>query len=151
MPPNVPDDHAKGAPNLAYTVVTRKPNAFARALDSFLSDIKRNEDVKGPFYKEVLCELSRIALQDDSAQQNELAAQNLSAFIQEMDSRKRRDSKTLLFGEKLRPLVTGLSQFTTAADIAIQAGPGAAVVLYSGVRLVLQVGYVSKQNCVRGS
>jgi len=49
----------------------------------------------------------------------------------------------LHFGEKLRPLVTGLSQFTSVADIAIQAGPKAAVVLYSGARLVLQVGIYS--------
>jgi hypothetical protein len=144
MPPNAPGYYAKEAPAPAYAADVRKPNAFARAIDSFLSDIKRNEDIKSPFYKEVLCELSRIALQDDSAQQNEDAAQALSTFIQEMDRRKRRDSKTLRFGEKLRPLVTGLSQFTTVTDIAIQAGPKAAVVLYSGARLVLQVGYVSK-------
>jgi hypothetical protein len=43
------------------------------------------------------------------------------------------------FGEKLRPLVTGLAQFASAADIAIQAGPSAAIVLYSGARLIIQV------------
>ena len=112
MPPNASLYYAKEAPAPpAYAAVVRKPNAFARAIDSFLSDLKRNEDVKSPFYKEVLCELSRIALQDDSAQQNQHAAQALSAFIQEMDCRKRRESKTLRFGDKLRPLVTGLSHF----------------------------------------
>jgi len=139
MPPNAPVYRPEAPSGPSHTAGARKPNAFARAIDSFLSDIKRNEDVKSPFYKEVLSELGKIALQDDSAQQNQRAAQNLSVFIQEMDSRKRRDSKVMRFGEKLRPLVTGLAQFTTAADIAIQAGPSAAVVLYSGARLLLQV------------
>lgn len=114
-------------------------NPFARAIESFLSDVRRNEPVTSPFYKEVLCQLSNIALQDDSVQQNQLAAKALSTFIQKMEGRKRRDSRMLRFGEKLRPLLTGLSQFTTVADIAIQAGPGPAVVLYSAARLVLQV------------
>ena len=113
-------------------------NPFALAIDEFLYDIKRTEDLSSPFHREVLCQLSKVAIHDDSTRQNEQAAQALLAFIQDMDN-KRRDSKTFRCGEKLRPLVSGLSQFTSVTDIAIQAGPGAVVVLYSGARLVLLV------------
>lgn len=119
--------------------VRRQPNAFARAIDSYLSEVRCNEDVKSPFYRQVLCEISKIAHYDDSAQRSQQAAEDLSAFIQDMDCSKRRESKTLRLGEKLRPLVIGLSQFTSVADLLIQASPAAVMVLYSGARLVLQV------------
>lgn len=135
MAPNAPD----GSYSMPRTVAVRQPSPLARAIEAYLVDIKRDEDVRSPFYREVLCQLSNIALHDDSAQQGQLAAKALSAFIEDMDCRKRRDSKMIRFGERLRPLVTGLSQFTTVADIAIQASPTAAVILYSGARLVLQV------------
>jgi hypothetical protein len=136
MAPNNPNSYYSIPP----TVAVRQPSPFARAIESFLADVRRSEEVKSPFYKEVLCNLSNIALHDDSAQQSQQAAKALSAFIEDMDCRKRRDSKMIRFGERLRPLVVGLSQFTAVADIAIQATPKAAVILYSGARLVLQVG-----------
>jgi hypothetical protein len=134
MAPNAPKGHHTQLP--AVAVCPRNP--FSLAISSFLSDIVRDEEVNSRFYKEVLYQLSSIALHDDSAQQNQQAAKALSSFIQQMDGHKRRSSKMIRLGEKLRPLVTGLSQFTTVADIAIQAGPGAAVIIYSGARLVLQ-------------
>lgn len=116
-------------------------NPFARAIDSFLSDVRRNEDFKSPFFKEVLSQLSTLALHDGSTTQSQKCANDLAAFIEDMEFRKRRDSKTLRIAQRLSPLVSALSQYTATIDIVIQAAPTAAVVLYCGARLVLQVSF----------
>jgi hypothetical protein len=131
MPPN---EHPKSA-----TAKTNKPNPLVRTIESFLSDISRKEDAKSPFYKEVLFQLSNLLLQDNSAQHSRRCTDGLSAFIEQLERRQRRESKTMRISEKLRPLVTGLSQYTSAFDVAIQGSPAPGAVLYGGARLVLQV------------
>lgn len=135
MSPNV---SAPGAIAPAY-----QQNPFARALDSFLSEVRRSEDLKSPFFKEVLSQLSTLALHDGSTKQSRKCADDLTAFIEDMELRKRHGSKTLRIAEKLSPLVSALSQFTATLDVVIQAAPTAAVVLYCGARLVLQVSFFS--------
>ncbi len=127
---------SKGA---SGTAAAYQQSTFARAIASFLSDIRRKEDIKSPFYKEVLHQLSALALHDGAAQQSQTCAQELSAFIASLERVKTRESKTVRIAEKLRPFVTGLSQYTKTLDIVIQAAPAAALVLYGGARLVLQV------------
>jgi hypothetical protein len=131
MPPN---EHSKST-----TAMTNQQNSLARAIEIFLSDISRKEDVKSPFYKEVLSQLSSLLLQDSSPQQSRRCADELSAFIEELERRHRRESMTMRIAEKLRPLVTGLSQYTSAFDVAIQGSPAPGTVLYGGARLILQV------------
>ena len=111
---------------------------LTRAIVSFLSDLKQNEDVKSPFYKEILYQISSLLLQDSSPEQTRRCADGLSTFIADLD-RQKRASKTMRFAEKLRPLIAGLSQYTSAMDVVIQAGPAPALVIYGGARLVLQV------------
>ncbi|KAL9080686.1 MAG: hypothetical protein Q9157_000573 [Trypethelium eluteriae] len=109
-------------------------NPFAVAIDSFIADIKRNEDVRSPFYNEVI--------KQASAKGNGLGAhcaEQLSAFIIELEKKQKRDNKTLRITDKLRPLMAGLNEYAQACDIMIQAAPAAAVLLYGGVRLVLHL------------
>ena len=77
-------------------------------------------------------------LQDSSPEQSQRCADGLSTFIAELD-RQMRTSKIMRIAEKLRPLEKGLSQYTSAMDVIIQAGPAPALVIYGGARLVLQV------------
>lgn len=122
-------------------------NPFALAIASFLSDIKRNEDIRSPFYKEVLAEINNSSLEKDLAAQSKICADHLAAFIQDLERKQKRDSKTLWIADKLRPLVSGLSQYISVADSMIQAAPSAVMVLYGGAKLLLQLGQ-SFYNCL---
>lgn len=122
--------------------VRQQQSPLARAIDSFLSDVKRNEDTKSQFYKEVLAQLSSLLLQSSSPEQTKRCADGLSAFVVQLEQKQKRESKTIRVADRLRPLVDGLSVYTTALDIVVQAGPAAAIVLYGGARLVLQVTFL---------
>ncbi|KAF7509052.1 hypothetical protein GJ744_008447 [Endocarpon pusillum] len=110
-------------------------NPFALAIESFILDIKRDEDTRSPFYKEVLTQIS-----NGSAVQSKRSEDSLAAFILDLERKQRRDSKTLWIAEKLQPLMSGLTQYMNVFDLTIQAAPCAAVVLYGGARLILQLG-----------
>ncbi|KAF2003040.1 hypothetical protein P154DRAFT_520394 [Amniculicola lignicola CBS 123094] len=113
------------------------PNPFAVALESFISDLKRAEDIRSPFYKEVLAQISSKAPNKTLADQNTENAEKFQRFVEELGQRQKRNSKTLWISEKLRPLVSGLSQYTAACDVMIQAAPDAASLIYGGARIVL--------------
>ncbi|KAH0563097.1 hypothetical protein GP486_002339 [Trichoglossum hirsutum] len=121
-------------------VVINQQNPFARAISSFLSELQRDEDIKSPFYKEVLAGTSILLVEGGSSQQIQRFADSLSAFVLALESQQKSKSKTRWVAGKLRPLLEGLSQYTTALDTVIQAGPAAAIVIYGGARLVLQAG-----------
>jgi hypothetical protein len=119
-------------------VVAPNPNPFALAITSFISDIKRKENVRSPFYKEVLAHLNTNNDLLGKDQSNE-SADHLNAFIRELERKQKRDSKTLWITDKLRPLVSGLAQYTSVCDVMIQGAPFPGVILYGGARLVLQL------------
>jgi hypothetical protein len=117
-------------------MATTAPNLFALAIESFIADIKREEDIKSPFYREVLAHIYNGSSLDDQRKRSE---ESLAQFIQELSTKQKHSSKTIKISEKLRPFVSGLSQYTSACDVAVQAAPSAAVLLYSGARIVLQL------------
>jgi len=114
-------------------------NPFALAVASYLSDIKRNEDIRSPFYKEVLAQINSNSLEKDAAAQSKTCADRLAAFIGDLERKQKSESKTLWIAEKLRPFMSGLAQYTSICDTMIQAAPSAVVVVYAGARLVLQL------------
>ena len=67
------------------------PNPFALAIDSFIVDIQRTEDVRTPFYKEVIV---RASSANTGSGQNVHCAEQLAALITEMEQKQRRGSKT---------------------------------------------------------
>jgi hypothetical protein len=109
---------------------------FTRAVQSFIEDTKKHADVKSPFYREVLSQLSNIYAGNLTAED---CANGLSTFINDLEAAQRSGSRTMQVSERLRPFIDGAAQYTAAFDIMIQAGPAAAVILYGGARLVLQV------------
>ncbi|KAL9623849.1 MAG: hypothetical protein Q9160_001841 [Pyrenula sp. 1 TL-2023] len=115
-------------------------NPFALAISSFISDLKRSEDAKTPFYKEVLTQINNTPPGLDLTSERNQCADRLATFVHDLERRQKRDSKTRWVTEKLRPLMSGLDQYTRICDLAIQAAPSAAMLLYSGARLVLQLG-----------
>jgi hypothetical protein len=123
-----------------------QPSPFARAIDTFLSDIRGKEDVKSLFYREVLMQSSSLLLKGGNQEQSEICATNLSTFVAELDSQYRREHKTIWIMDKLRPLMTGLSKFSAAFDLLVQAGPKPLLVLYGGARLVLMVSSLKCDN-----
>lgn len=119
---------------------------FAEAINSFLRDTKqRNESDNTIFYKEALVQVSTHhngangGPSSQSLDRSRECADRLAAFIEDLARTRKRDSKTLRLADRLRPLINGLGQFTTACDVMIQAAPSAAIVLYGGARLVLQL------------
>ena len=131
---NVPDSTA----NSKNTVV-RLQNPFARAVESFLDNERKDGDIKNPFYKEVMSGVGHLLREDCSPEQSAKCAQGFSTFVEGLESQQRRNSKTRLTLDKLQPLVNGLQQFTNAFDVLIQATPVAVQVLYGGARIILQV------------
>lgn len=128
------------------TMAAVAPNPFALAIASFISDIRRNEDTRSPFYKEVLAQINNDSAGKDPDAISKACADQLAAFVRDLERKQKRDSKTLWIAEKLRPLVSGLTQYTNICDIMIQAAPSAVMVLYGGARLVLQLAQ-SFYNC----
>jgi len=119
--------------------MTTAKDPFALAIASFISDIKSKEDIRSPFYKEVLSQI-KVGTSDATQVGDTIQCEHqLDIFIQELERKQKRDSKTLWVTDKLRPLVTGLAQYTSACDVMVQAAPSAAVLLYGGARLVLQL------------
>ncbi|KAI9658923.1 MAG: hypothetical protein M1821_001883 [Bathelium mastoideum] len=110
---------------------------FAIAIESFIADIKRNEDIRSPFYREVITQAVSERAGDN---QSLRCAEQLSTFIADLERKQKRNSKTLWVTEKLRPLLAGLNEYVQACDVMIQAAPSAAVLLYGGARLVLHLG-----------
>jgi hypothetical protein len=115
------------------------PNSFALAIASFISDIGRNENIRSPFYNEVLAQINNGALENASAAQSKKCADHLETFIRNLERKQKHNSKTLWITDKLRPLVSGLDQYANVCDVMIQAPPSAAVVLYGGAKLVLRL------------
>ena len=124
------------------TLTIQPHNTFARAIELFLCEVQRKEDVKSPFYKEVMSGLSQILQEDCSSEQTSKCAQRFSTFVRSLDSGHRSESKLRPISERLRPLIDGLTQFTGAFDVLIQTAPAAAQVLYGSARIVLQVSYL---------
>ena len=124
---------------MSGTATIKPRNAFARAVESFLRNVDRDEDVKSPFYKEVMSGLGQLWLEDCSPEQTSKCTEAFSTFVSELESRHRRGSKTRSVFASLQPLVNGLMQFASAFDVLIQAAPAAVQVLYGGARIVLQV------------
>ncbi|KAF2264298.1 hypothetical protein CC78DRAFT_533359 [Lojkania enalia] len=115
------------------------PNAFTVALERFISNIEHEEDKKSQFYKEVLVHLHDKTIGKTLAEESNRSAAQLQMFIQQLESKQRQSSKTLKVTDRLRPLVSGLSQYTASCDVIVQAAPSAAVLLYGGARVVLQL------------
>jgi len=119
--------------------MTTAKDPFALAIASFISDIKSKEDIRSPFYKEVLSQI-KVGSSDATQVGDTIQCEHqLDAFIQELERKQKRNSKTLWVTNKLRPLVAGLAQYTSACDVMISAAPSAAVLLYGGARVVLQL------------
>ena len=139
------------APTQTVPGVTVEPNApvaasktpFARAIESFLDGVRKDEDVKNPFYKEVMSRAGHLLRDGCSPEQSAKCAQGFSAFVEGLDRNQKRNSKTRMILDKLQPLVNGLQQFASAFDVLIQAAPAVVQVLYGGARIVLQVSYLS--------
>ncbi|KAF2191706.1 hypothetical protein K469DRAFT_735712 [Zopfia rhizophila CBS 207.26] len=119
--------------------MTTAKDPFALAIASFISDIKSKEDIRSPFYKEVLSQIKVGSLDATQVGDTIQCEHQLDTFIQELEHKQMRNSKTLWVTDKLRPLVAGLAQYTSACDVMIQAAPSAAVLLYGGARVVLQL------------
>jgi hypothetical protein len=119
------------------TATQRTP--FARAIETFLSKVKSEEDVKSRFYREVLLEASQLWDQGFTPDQRRKSADNLSNHVAALQKNQKSQSRTLWVADKLKPLVSGLNQYTSALDVMVQAFPAAVMILYGGAKLVLQV------------
>lgn len=119
-------------------MASTRSNAYSIALESFVFNLKREEDIRSPFYKEVLSQLGNLLLQDSQSTNNS-GPEELALFIKELDRKQKCSSLTRRISERLDPLVAGLSQYTQACDVIIQAGPAGATLLYGGARIVLQL------------
>lgn len=114
-------------------------NAFGQAIEEFLSEVERKGDTKNLFYLEVLSQLEKSSINNDTNWSLQ-CAEGLKAFVEEIAHKQKHESKTFGILQRLKPLFSGLSLYTRACDVAIQAGGAPACVIYGGARLVLDVG-----------
>ncbi|KAF2250593.1 hypothetical protein BU26DRAFT_266579 [Trematosphaeria pertusa] len=120
-------------------MATTGTNTFALSLEAFISGVKRDEDIRSPFYKEVLSQLLSSPSDSNSHDHSSRSSEQLALYVKELDKKQKRSSYTRRISERLDPLLTGLSQYTQACDVMIQAGPAASAVLYGGARIVLML------------
>ncbi|KAI9657236.1 MAG: hypothetical protein M1831_004425 [Alyxoria varia] len=121
------------------TVIQRKDAGMAGAIDEFLDEMKLTEDVKSVFYREVLNQASFALVNGSSTSQSHQMATDLSDYVSSLGREQKKASKSRWISEMLKPLLDGLSQYISTADVAIQAGPAGAVAVYAGARLLLQL------------
>lgn len=113
---------------------------FAKAIESFLLELKQTtKNTKSDFYKEVLVEAYNLNAVDGTLSASEQSAQRLQSVVHDLGRKRKQNSKASWLGDRLRPFVDGLQQFTSALDVMAQAAPSAAVVAYGGARLLLQL------------
>ncbi|KAH7125546.1 hypothetical protein B0J11DRAFT_308728 [Dendryphion nanum] len=109
---------------------------FNQALAEFLSDLEKDKDGGGTFYTDVL-EHMAASSGPGPVDYSKLDEQLFISFIDDLDHKQQETSKTRRLFRKLRPFISGVSQFTAAGDVMIQAAPDAAVLIYGGARLLL--------------
>ncbi|KAH8703540.1 hypothetical protein BGW36DRAFT_354957 [Talaromyces proteolyticus] len=126
-------------------MATKKVNdPFVKAITEFISDVKRKEDTQSPFYKEVLSKINTHSHQNGD--QSKLSAENLHAFVEELERKQKRTSNTRWVSEKLHPLLSGLDQYIQICDVMSQAGGSIGILVYGGARVVLQLA-LNFHNC----
>lgn len=125
---------------------------FTTALEECISEFKNEKDRKGAFFKyyiELLAQLKSASPATDSTEQSRMYGERFQAYIQELDSKQKHESRTRRISDRLYPFVSGISRYTQACDVMVQAGPGGAQLIWGGARIVLQitqsVGYCTEQ------
>ena len=109
-------------------------NRFAQAVEEVISEIKSQND---PFFKEITTQFGASLLEDDP-QWSLHCAEGIANSVKSLEQKQKSDSKTLGLVGRLQPFVSSLSMYTKAFDVALQAGPAPAAIIYGGARLVLQ-------------
>ena len=117
------------------------PSYFAQAIRGFIESLKENEDPRSPFYHQVLQQAATLLQSNECHKQSVLSAGHLQNYIESLDAEQMKRGKTRWIGRKLQPLVSGLTQFTGAFDVMIQAGPAPAMLVYGSAKLVIQLAY----------
>ena len=130
--------HISPSSNALHHRVDSENKPFVQALEEFLFEVKRKEDTRTPFYQKVLSQLESSSLEDDPKWRVR-CAEDLEAFVEDLEHKRRHGSKTFSILQRLKPLFSGLSLYTKSCDVAIQAGGAPACVLYGGARLVLDL------------
>ena len=120
-------------------MATPQPNSpFSRALQQWVSELKRKEDKKSPFYEKVLA--AQNALSGNSGSEEcEKCARDLSDFIQELEMKRRKESKSLRLYSKLQPFIDTLTRLMGMCSTLVQAAPFEVGIAFTGAQLVLQL------------
>lgn len=107
---------------------------------SFIDELRDNEDRKSIFYKEVIQVACQLRMNDD-CDESLVGAIGLSNYVSDLQAQHQRKSgirKTFAF---VQPLVEGLSQYTSAVDVMVQADPTVSALIWGGAKLILQVSH----------
>lgn len=125
--------------DVAIEMATLQPNSpFSRALQQWVSELKRKEDKKSPFYEKVLA--AQNALSGNSGlEECEKCARDLSDFIQELEEKRRKESKSFRLCSKLQPFVDTLTQLMGMCSTLVQAAPFEVGIAFTGAQLVLHL------------
>jgi hypothetical protein len=119
-------------------MATPQPNKpFSRALQQWVSGLKRKED-KSPFYEKVLAAQNAF-VGNSGSEECEKCARDLSDFIQELEKKRRKESKSLRLCSKLQPFVDALTHLMGLCSTLIQAAPFEVGIAFVGAQLVLQL------------
>jgi hypothetical protein len=125
--------------DVAIEMVTPQPNSpFSRALQQWVSELKRKEDKKSPFYEKVLA-AQNARSGNSGSEECEKCARDLSDFIQELEVKRRKESKSLQLCSKLQPFVDTLTQLMDMCSTLVQGAPFEVKIAFTGAQLVLQL------------
>ena len=112
---------------------------FARALQQWVADLKRDEDKKSTFYKEVLSVQNAISSESRGSDECAKGAAGLANFIRDLEKKRRAESKSTGVATKLRPFVENLTKVMGLLSTVIQAAPFEVGIAFTGAQLVLHL------------
>ncbi|KAI1383098.1 uncharacterized protein F4822DRAFT_440780 [Hypoxylon trugodes] len=121
---------------------SRPASPFSRALQQWISELKRDEDKKTKFYEKVLATQNELQTTSES-NQCERHAQDLSKYIEELQEKKRSKSRFIRLCSKLEPFISSLTNLMTICGEMSQSASPEVGIAFGAAKLVLQL--ASKQ------
>ncbi|KAJ9602077.1 hypothetical protein H2200_013437 [Cladophialophora chaetospira] len=118
---------------MSATQQPEKP--FSGALRQWMSEVERK---KGPFYELVLAAQNTPSIRSGQEECTKWA-RDLSNYIEELQKRRRDESKFIQLCTKLEPFVNSIAQLMKICGTVAQAAPFEVGIAFAGAQIVLQL------------
>ncbi|KAF3762105.1 hypothetical protein M406DRAFT_76204 [Cryphonectria parasitica EP155] len=119
---------------------------FSRAVNDFLSDLKKNDNTKNPFLKELIARHQPVAVVTGARTQTEASADGLREFVENLQTQKR-SARTYRILERLNPFINSLAKLMGVCENLLDTAPLGVSIAFAGARIVLELA-LQVQSCL---